>query len=80
MKRKVIQLAHSTAVISLPSKWVKKYGVKKGDEIEVGEEESRLIVTAEQTGSPKKQEIEVDFLLLFFLTFYLNKNKKLLII
>src|SRR3989344_3245814 len=60
MKRKVIQLANSTAVISLPSKWVKKYGVKKGDEIEVGEEESRLIVTAEQTGSPKKQEIEVD--------------------
>ncbi|MEK6964485.1 MAG: AbrB/MazE/SpoVT family DNA-binding domain-containing protein [Nanoarchaeota archaeon] len=60
MKRKVIQLAHSTAVISLPSKWVKKYGIKKGDEIDVSEEENQLVVQAEQIGSPKKQEIEVN--------------------
>ena len=37
MKRKVIQLAHKTLVVSLPSRWVKKYGVKKGAELEVEE-------------------------------------------
>ncbi len=56
MKRKVIQLANSTAVISLPSKWVKKWGVKKGDEIEVGEEENRLVVQVDQANT-QKQEI-----------------------
>ena len=33
MKRKVIQIANSTQLISLPRKWSQKYGVKKGDEI-----------------------------------------------
>ena len=37
MKRKVIQLAHNTLVVSLPSKWVKRYGVRKGAELEVEE-------------------------------------------
>lgn len=58
MKRKVIQLANSTAVISLPSKWVKKWCVKKGDEIDVNEDESRLIVSAGQQTHSKKEEIE----------------------
>ena len=60
MKRKAIQLANQTLVISLPSKWVKQQGIKKGDEIEVTEEENRLII-----GEPKKQEhkkIEIDII------------------
>jgi len=51
MKRKAIQLANQTIVISLPSKWVKQQGIKKGDEIDVTEEENRLII-----GEPIKQE------------------------
>ncbi|MFQ5620655.1 MAG: AbrB/MazE/SpoVT family DNA-binding domain-containing protein, partial [Candidatus Nanoarchaeia archaeon] len=35
MKRKTIRLAGKTLVVSLPSKWVKQYGVQKGDELEV---------------------------------------------
>jgi len=35
MKRKVVKQGPSTLMVSLPSKWVKKYGVKKGDEVEV---------------------------------------------
>jgi phosphate uptake regulator len=46
MKRKIIQLAGKTLVVSLPSKWVKKYGVKKGDEIEVDEQERKLVIKA----------------------------------
>ncbi len=42
MRRKVIQLAKKTLVISLPSKWAKQHGVLKGDEIEVQEAKGRL--------------------------------------
>ena len=35
IKRKVIQLAGRTLVVSLPSKWAKKHNVQKGDEIVV---------------------------------------------
>lgn len=44
MKRKAIQLANQTIVISLPSKWVKQQGIKKGDEIDITEEDEKLII------------------------------------
>lgn len=44
MKRKVIQLAGKTHVVSLPSKWVQEHHIKKGDDIEVMEEGSKLII------------------------------------
>lgn len=45
MKRKVIQLAGKTFVVSLPSKWVKKYGIKKGDEMELNEKSNNIILS-----------------------------------
>ena len=51
MERKVIQLAKRTQVMSLPSKWVKKYGVKKGDSLYVKEQENKIIVTPQKTKS-----------------------------
>lgn len=48
MKRKVIQLAGKTLVVSLPSKWTHKYGVEKGIEIDVQEKDNSIIIT---TGS-----------------------------
>ena len=45
MKRKVIQIANSTQLISLPRKWSQKYGIKKGDEIEVEENGNKLIIS-----------------------------------
>ena len=44
MIRKVIQLAAKTLVVSLPSKWVKKQGIRKGDEIEVSEHLRGLLI------------------------------------
>ena len=58
MKRKVIQLAGKTLIVSLPNKWVKKYNVKKGDEVEVEEEEGRLIVNTK--GKAEKITKELD--------------------
>lgn len=44
MKRKVIQMGGKTMVISLPASWIKKYGIKKGDEMEVEEKGNNVIV------------------------------------
>ncbi len=58
MKRKVIQLAGRTMVVSLPCKWVKRCNVKKGDEIEV-EERGREILLKTQA-EPEAKRIEFD--------------------
>ena len=33
MKRRIIKQGHSTHTITLPARWIKKYGFKAGDEI-----------------------------------------------
>lgn len=45
MRRKVIQLAGKTLVVSLPSKWVKKTVVNKGDELEITENGHSLVIS-----------------------------------
>ncbi|MEM4264150.1 MAG: phosphate uptake regulator PhoU [Candidatus Woesearchaeota archaeon] len=50
MKRKVIQLAGKTFVVSLPSKWVKKQGIKKGDELEVDDSGKSLSIATQGRG------------------------------
>lgn len=59
MKRRVIQIANSTQLISLPRKWSVKYGVKKGDEIEVEEQGNKLLVATEKSVDIQKIEIDV---------------------
>ncbi len=60
MRRRVIQLAEKTSVVSLPSKWVKKYGIKKGNELEVLERGNDLII---KTGLGNTQSnVTVDIL------------------
>jgi len=48
VKRKVIQIANSTQLVSLPRKWALQHGIKKGDEIDVQEEGNRIIVSTEK--------------------------------
>ena len=59
MKRKVIQLAGRTHVISLPSKWVKKYGIKKGDEVELQEANDNLIINTTSELATRKTTIDI---------------------
>lgn len=54
MKRKVIQLAGKTLVISLPSKWVKEFEIKKGDELEVEKDGRKLIILTENNTNSSK--------------------------
>ena len=58
MKRKVIQIAGSTQLISLPRKWAQSFNIKKGEELEISEQGNKLIVATEL--KPEKQEIEID--------------------
>ncbi len=52
MRRKVIQLAGKTSVISLPSGWIRKYSIKKSDELDIEERGNELII---RTDYPNKR-------------------------
>lgn len=75
VKRKVIQIANSTQLISLPRKWTIKYGVKKGDELEVEEEGSKVIISTEKSQESGNIEVDItgadrDFLLFLIRSLY----------
>tara|TARA_B100001971_G_C18214226_1_gene552752 strand:- start:583 stop:1524 length:942 start_codon:yes stop_codon:yes gene_type:complete len=58
MRRKVVKHGPATYIISLPSKWVKRYNIAKGDELEL-EEEGKTIVISTERGN-KLGKVEVD--------------------
>lgn len=45
MKRKVVKHGISTLTISLPSRWVKEYGIDQGDELEITDEKGKLVIS-----------------------------------
>jgi phosphate uptake regulator len=53
MKRKVNRVGTSTLTVSLPSKWVKKSGLRQGDEVDVVEDGKNLLIVRE--GQNKKK-------------------------
>ncbi len=53
MKRKVIQIANSTQLVSLPRKWCIEHGIKKGDELEVEEQGNKI-----QVSTSKEETLE----------------------
>jgi len=59
MKRKIIQMAGKTMVVSLPSAWVKKYGVKKGEEVEVEESGKDIIISTDKSISVSKKYLDL---------------------
>lgn len=56
MKRKIIELGHDCMVVSLPKKWVVQNGLKKGQELEVVEEDELLSISS-QSKTQKPREI-----------------------
>ncbi len=59
MKRKVIQLAGKTFVVSLPNKWATKYNVKKGDELDVEESQYRLVISTKTELNSSSSVIDI---------------------
>lgn len=57
MQRKIIQIAKSTKVISLPREWVELNKIAKGDSVELEIKNSDLIIR----GKPQKTSVSLDF-------------------
>lgn len=58
VKRKIIQIADSTQLVSLPRKWCQRLNIKKGDEIDIEEKGNKLIVSTK--GNKEGEKIEFD--------------------
>ncbi len=59
MKRKVIQLAGKTFVVSLPTSWARQWGIKKGEEIEVTENGPKLIISTAKPRDVRKSNVDL---------------------
>ncbi len=57
MRRKIVQHGQSTLTLSLPSKWVKKNNVKKGQHLDVNVSEKGLFISLDKA---KYSEIELN--------------------
>lgn len=62
MKRSVIQLAGRTLLVSLPAKWADSNNVKKGDELDVIEDNHRLLINTEPKTTLETAELDADVL------------------
>lgn len=60
MKRKVIKQGHNTMTLTLPSKWVKEFNLKPGDEIDIAERDNGIFVSAQNLEDKRKVEICID--------------------
>lgn len=59
MRRKLVQQGTSTLMISLPSKWIHKLNLKKGDEIAIEQRESGLIISKDEISTKKETTIKL---------------------
>lgn len=59
MKRKVVQIAGFTKVVSLPAQWVKANNVQKGDELEVKTEGDYVLIQSPSSSSKKKGTLDL---------------------
>ncbi|MBW2968927.1 AbrB/MazE/SpoVT family DNA-binding domain-containing protein [Candidatus Woesearchaeota archaeon] len=74
MKRKVIQLAGKTFVVSLPSKWAKQHGIKKGDEMEVEGTKGKLICSIKNISKSNNINIDISNLNSSLIWYYLTSS------
>ena len=60
MKRSVILMGGKTYIVSLPAPWIKRYGIKKGTELDVEESGSSIIISTKSGVSiPERFEIDI---------------------
>ena len=60
MKRKVIQIANSTQLVSLPRKWAIENNIKKGDELEIEVKPTSLMVMTTSEREPLNITVDVE--------------------
>lgn len=48
MKRRLVRHGQATMTVSLPAKWLKRFNLKKGDEIDIQEKENHLVLSLDE--------------------------------
>lgn len=59
MKRKVVEQGGTTLMVSIPVKWARRYGVRKGDELEMEERGKEILLSVRAKPSLDKAEIDL---------------------
>lgn len=59
MRRNIVQQGPTTLMVSLPIKWVRKYGLKKGEQVNVEERGRELTISTEEETERTKTEIDL---------------------
>ncbi len=60
MDRKLVQQGNSTLMVSLPSKWLKQFGLKKGDDVSIEEVGGNLLISKESTKKKKQTKFNLN--------------------
>jgi len=56
MKRSLTK-SGASLVTTIPSKWVRKYGLEQGDEVDITIDGNRLLITTEKVSSPEEEKV-----------------------
>jgi len=72
MKRKIIKLGTATLVASLPAKWIRQFGLKSGDYLNVDERKGGLILTTEKEIAKEEKKIDLRGINTKLATYYLE--------
>ncbi|MBI2574555.1 phosphate uptake regulator PhoU [Candidatus Woesearchaeota archaeon] len=59
MKRRVIQIANSTQLISLPRAWAKRNNIQKGQELDIQEDGSRVVIQSSDSHIFERHDIDI---------------------
>ena len=62
MKRKVIQLARNTHVVTLPSSWMERFKIEKGDELNLEEINTDIIISTDKACTEEQVEVDISLL------------------
>lgn len=66
MQRKIVKQGAATMTISLPAKWIKRFNLKEGDELDIAEVGNQLTIATDKAAGENK--IELDSRKLGFIT------------
>jgi phosphate uptake regulator len=59
MKRKLVKQGAATLMVSLPAKWLQKFNLGKGDEINLEETDTEIVISKEGKSAKRKAEIKL---------------------
>lgn len=60
MRRKIVQQGPTTLMVSLPIDWVRKFGLRKGEEVDLEEKGSEILVRTSKRKAKTQIEITMD--------------------